>query len=298
MEILFDGIVISLNPQPANAQLPTSVIVAGSVTFLRFLQPQKASSSIFVTPLLRTSVVIFVLFLNALYGISVTVPGIVTEVKVLGQQMTFVLALSNRIPFSTQKAVFEESTFISASDVQPSKTDEPIVLTLAGIVTLVRAEQLLKVLLLIAVKPFGRTTLFRLLQLVNAPMPIDVTLPLNVIDSRALQYIKALLPIVFTLEGITIDFSADIYKNALSGKLVTVSGMVSLVVFLFGCNLAKLTLTTVFPSSWEGISTSAGGLALTLSEKPVIDAVPLRLSTHLKSSGVNALAVIDVSLKT
>ena len=87
--------------------------------------------------------------------------------------------------------------------VQPSKTFDPIEITLLGIVILVRLVQFLKAALPMEVILFESVMLLKLVQPEKAKPPICVTLCGIVMSVRLEQYLKAFPPMDITLSAIS-----------------------------------------------------------------------------------------------
>ena len=135
---------------------------------------------------------------NALFPISVTLSGIVYSVKSLG-------ANAFNTPSMTKQRLSADANLPLNSFrlQQPLNTSVSIVVTLSGIVMLVRLRQPENASSLISVTLLPIVTLVRLLQPWNAPCPMLVTLLGMVMLVRLLQPENASSLISVTLSGIT-----------------------------------------------------------------------------------------------
>ena len=95
-----------------------------------------------------------------------------------GQQISAVFALLKSTPLaSLEYAELFGFTHIPESFAQPPNTPSPILVTLLGMVMLVRLVQSLNAELLISVTPFEMAMSVKPVQLRNASVPMLVTLP-------------------------------------------------------------------------------------------------------------------------
>jgi hypothetical protein len=157
------GIVTLGRPQFRKADSPIILTLFGMVTLARLVQLRKALSPMLVTPLYKTTVERLTQSEKAWLSMRVTLPGIVTlarflqlkkatskilltlfgmlkEVNVVpfGQAIKVFLSLLNKIPLSEEYELLLDSTFIEVRLSQPIKTVSPILVTLFGIVILIR----------------------------------------------------------------------------------------------------------------------------------------------------------------
>ena len=124
--------------------------------------------------------------------------------------------------------------------VKPSQRENafsPILVTLSGIVRVVKLWQLLNALLLIFVTLFGIVMLVRPVQWENAELLIFVTLSGIVIPVKPEQRENASSPMLVTLSGIVIPVKPVQPENAERPILVTPSLIITLLIlFLFHSN--------------------------------------------------------------
>ena len=151
----------------------------GIVMLVKDSQPKKASSPILVT---LSGIVTFV-----------NPPGTATSVSPSFVNKRLEIDLKEGLPESTEKDM---------RLMQPLKASSPMLVTLFGIVTLVKEEQAAKAYPPMLVTLFGIVMLVKDSQPLKACQPMLVTLPGIVMLVKDLQSSRALLPMLVTLFGI------------------------------------------------------------------------------------------------
>ena len=134
------GIVTLVSPlQPSNAEDPMLVTLSGIVTLVSPLQPENAPSPILVT---LSGIVTLVSPLqpeNASAPMLVTLAGIVTSP--FTPNISVLLSLDNRRPFEDEYLTLSLPITNDVNPLQPLNAEDPMLVTLAGIVTLVSPLQ-------------------------------------------------------------------------------------------------------------------------------------------------------------
>ena len=144
MEVTLLGIIILVRLlQPENALPPMEVTLLGIVTLVRLLQSENALSPMEVTPSGHS----YAPILPTGYATRVFMP------------------LLNKTPSTEHQYLLSGSTLMFSNLLQPLKINEPMEVTLFGIVTLVRLLQRSNAKSLMEVTLLGIVTLVRLLQL-------------------------------------------------------------------------------------------------------------------------------------
>jgi hypothetical protein len=157
-----------------------------------------------------------------------------------------------------------------ASDEQSKNAQSPIVVTLAGIITLVSPLPE-NARLPILVTPEEIVTLLSDRQELNAETPMAAT-PEGIVTSLSPLPENAKLPIVATLEGIVTVASAGQLQNAWLPMPVTPSGIVTLVIPSQFLNAESPMPVTVLLSMIEGITRATSG---TMAGPSILIPVPV-----------------------
>jgi hypothetical protein len=187
-------------------------------------------------------------WLKAFSPMLVTIFGIVKEFPVFpdGYVCKRVLLLLYKTPFSEVYALFPELTFIAKILVKAPKALLPMLVTLFGIVTLVRLEQPENALSPMLVILSCIVTLARLEQLEKVQLSMLVTLYGIVTLTRLKQFTKVPFPILVTLFGIFIPISVSqpLYNGlpvlkAKYGIAVIVLPVRSRLTYLFGAAFSE-----------------------------------------------------------
>ena len=213
----FSTLTLFKDSQPEKAPLPMLVTLSGIVTLVKEEHFKKAQP-----PILLTLFGIVMLFkeeqpLKALSSIILTLFGIVTFFNPPGTATSVFPSLVNKSPEVDLKEGLPESKEKDVRLEQLGKALLPILLTLFGIVKLVKDSQPQKASLRMLVTPYGIVTFVNppgtatsvFPSFVNKSPEIDVKegLPESTEkDMRLEQLAKAFSPILVTLSGIVMLF--------------------------------------------------------------------------------------------
>ena len=185
----------------------------------------------------------------------VTLSGIVTLLRLLHPEnalFPMLLMLSGKIisvsspvyPITTFPALIIPTACLSIHDVF-LKASLPMLITLSGIVTLVRLLHSSNADFPMLVTLSGIVTLVRLVHHLNAPFSMLVTLSGIVTLLRLVHLQNASSPILATLSGIVTLLSLVHHLNAPFSMLVTLSGIVTLVRLSHPRNASSPILVTL-----------------------------------------------------
>jgi len=141
MLVTLFGIVTLVRPlQPLNAEDPMLVTLFGIVTLVSPLQPENAEESMLVT---LSGIVTLV---SPLRPVNAKTPMLVTPFGIATSPLTpcnkVLPSFVNSIPFAELYETFPVPTAMFVSRRQPENAEDPILVTLSGIVTLVSPLQL------------------------------------------------------------------------------------------------------------------------------------------------------------